>query len=214
MSRHPSETVLASGLTKLLVFGVPLSIGALLYPSPKDEGLLAYTLVHLTIVQVLTLQFTVSNSRHIDGEWFVESRRPFLARAAALTAASVGFAALLTLATAAAARYDVSLQFLQLLSSLDIAWVVAALYLGATRLWGKIAGTGLASLLVAACVWSIGAYLQVVGFGPGGEWLVDGSQMMRIVIPADLAAAILSLSVLFAAARVADQPTEQASPQS
>ena len=214
MSRHPSETILSSGLTRLLVWGVPLSIAALVFPSPKDEGLLAYALAHLTIVQLLTMQFTISNARHIEADWFLGSRRTFLARSGALIAASVGFAALLTLATSAAARYDVSLQFLQLLSSLDIAWVVAALYLGTVRLWGRSAATIFASLLVAACVWSIAAYLQVVGFGPNGQWVVNGSQMMRIVLPADLAAAIVSLSVLFAAARVTDQPTEQPSPQS
>lgn len=214
MNRHPAETILSRGLSKLLIWGIPLSIAALVFPSPKDGALLAYTLIHLTAIQVLTLMFTVSIAGHIDDEWFGESRRPFLARSAALIAASVGFSALLTLATSAAARYDVSLQFLQLLSSLDIAWVVAALYLGTVKLWGRVAGAVLASFLVAACVWSIAAYLQAVGFGPDGEWVVNGSQMMRIVLPADLAAAVVSLSLLFAAARVADQPTEQPSPQS
>lgn len=214
-SQHPVETILGTGLKRLLQWGVPLSVIAYLFGAPApDDGLLAYTLIHLTVLQIATFLFTVEVSPLTDHPWFGHLRRPWLASSASLIAASVGFSALLTLATSAAARYDVSLQFLQLLSSLDIAWVVAALYLGSRRLWANPTAAVLGSLLVAACVGSIALYLMSVGFTPDGGWLVDGGEMLRIVIPSDTVAAIISLGVLGVAAHRADQRTTQPSPQS
>ena len=211
---HPVERVLALGTRRLFQWGIPLAIVALAFPAPgADEGLLAYTLTHLAIIQVITFIFTIEISTLSDTPWFTHLRRPWLASSASLIAAVVGFSALLTLATSAAARYDVSLQFLQLLSSLDIAWVVAAIYLGSRRLWGGRIGFAVGLALVAVCVWSIALYLQVVGFTDAGGWLVHGAQMLRIVLPADTLAAVISLSVFISAARSA-QPTEQARPQS
>lgn len=211
---HPVEKILGLGVKRLFQWGLPLAIAALAFPAPAaDEGLLAYTLIHLSILQAITLVFAIEVSALTDTPWFTHLRRPWLASSASLIAAVVGFSALLTLATSAAARYDVSLQFLQLLSSLDIAWVVAAIYLGSRRLWGRRIGLAVGLALVAACVWSIALYLQVVGFTETGGWLVDGSQMLRIVLPADFVAAVISLTVFISASRIA-QPTEQARPQS
>ena len=138
---------------------------------------------------------------------------PWLASAASLIAIVTGFAALLTLATSAAARYEPSLQFLQLLSSLDIAWVTAALFYGAWKLWGRLPAWILGSLIVVACVGSIAVYLNVVGFTESGGWLVDAPRMMTIVIPADMVAAVVALSVLLSAGLKTDQATVQRSPQ-
>ena len=49
-----------------------------------------------------------------------------------------GVTALVTLATTAALRFEPSLQFLQLLSALDIAWVVAGTTLAVRSLWGRL----------------------------------------------------------------------------
>jgi hypothetical protein len=172
---------------------------------PPDQGLLIYTLVHLTVLQVATLLFVVETSHLTADPWFQHLRRPWLATAASLVAAAVGFSALLTIASSAAARYDVSLQFLQLLSSLDIAWVVAALYLGSLQLWGRrVAAIG-GTLLLIACVASIAIYLVVVGFTPEGGWLVDGARMLTIVVPSDVMAAIISLTVVLWASRRAQR---------
>ena len=212
---HPVETILGSGLRRLLLWGIPLSALALLIPAPDvDDGLLAYNLIHLTILQIATLLFTVEMAPLTDKPWFPNNRRSWLASAASLVAAAVGFSALLTLATSAAARYDMSLQFLQLLSSLDIAWVVAALYLGSRQLWGSPAAPILASLLLIACVGSIAVYLSEVGFTADGGWLVDGGQMMRIVLPADTIAAVIAVTILLFASSGSDQRTTQPSPQS
>ncbi len=213
-SPHPVEVILSRGLRRLLVWGVPLSglglaIGA---PSP-DEGLWAYTLIHLTVVQLATFAYAIEMAELTKRPWFIHTKRPWLASATSLIAAVVGFSALLTLATSAAARYEASLQFLQLLSSLDIAWVVAALYLGSLRIAHRRIATVAGLALLAACVISIAVYLSVVGFTSGGGWLVDGGELMRIVLPSDTVAAIISLTVLLRAARHT-QPIEQARLQS
>jgi hypothetical protein len=214
LSRHPLESVLGTGLRRLLQIAIPLSLLALVFPASSNEHLLIYVLVHLTVLQIATFAFVIEVSALLTAAWFGGLRRRWLASAVSLVAATVGFSALLTLATSAAARYDVSLQFLQLLSSMDIAWVVAALYLGARQLWGKRVGVALGSFLLAACVWSIAVYLDSVGFTNSGGWLVDGDEMLRIVLPSDLMAAVLSVTVLLLGGRKADYRTEQARPQS
>ena len=182
-SRHPVELILATGLKRLLMWGIPLSLAMFLIPAPgPDDGLLFYSLAHLIVLQIATFGFAVEMTSLTDEPWFTHTKRAWLASVASLVAAVVGFSALLTLATSAAARYDVSLQFLQLLSSLDIAWVVAALYVGARKLWGKGLGLLLGSVILAACVGSIALYLQTVGFTESGGWLIDGDALFRIVI--------------------------------
>jgi hypothetical protein len=188
-----------------------MSVAALVLKAPAPgEGLYLYSLTHLVLVQVATLALVLELAPLTDRPWFTHTRRPWLASAASLVAAVVGFSALLTLATSAAARYDPSLQFLQLLSSLDIAWVVAALYIGTLQMWRRVPAVLLGSALLAGCVASIAIYLKVVGFTEAGGWLVDGAALWRIVIPADTASAIASVGALL----WADQRTAQPSPQS
>ena len=211
---HPLESALGVGLKRLLQWSIPLSVVALVFKAPgPDDGLLTYSLIHLLILQVAALILTAELAPLLDPPWFPRVRRPWLASAASLIAIVTGFAALLTLATSAAARYEPSLQFLQLLSSLDIAWVTAALFYGAWKLWGRLPAWILGSLIVVACVGSIAVYLNVVGFTESGGWLVDAPRMMTIVIPADMVAAVVALSVLLSAGFKTDQATEQRSPQ-
>lgn len=214
-SSPPLERIMTTGLRRLLQSGVLFAAVGLAYgaPSPAD-GLYSYTLAHLVALQVATFAFTIELAPLTDRPWFAHLRRPWLTSSASLVAAVVGFSALITLASSAAARYDPSLQFLQLLSSLDIAWVVSALYIAIRRLRGPAAATVAGSLLLAACVVSIAVYLDVVGFTDPGGWLVDGSALARIVIPADTASAIVAGAALLAASRRADQTTAQPRPQS
>ena len=214
-SRHPIEIILGNGLRRLLAWGIPLSALGLVFGAPSpDSSLWGYLIIHLTVVQVATFLLVLELAPLTDDPWFTHVRRPWLASSASLIAVAVGFSALLTLGTSAAARYDVSLQFLQLLSSLDIAWVVAGLYLGTRSLWNNRLAIPAGSALLVACVASIAIYLSVVGFTPAGGWLVDGAELLRIVLPSDLMAAIISLSVLLLASGKRDQPIEQARVQS
>ena len=126
--------------------------------------------------------------------------------AASLVALSTGFAALITLPSSAALGYDPSLQFLQLLSSLDVAWTAVGLGLGIRFLTGsRRLGLAAALALDAICVFSIWNYLRVVGFGPGGEWIVDSERLATLVIPFDVVAALMSIGALILASRKIDR---------
>ena len=210
-SPHPIETILGVALKRLLFLAIPWSLINLIFGPGEDPYL--YVNLQLTLLQIATFSLMIHLAPLTDRPWFRTSRRPWLASAVSLVAVAVGFSALLTLATSAAARYDVSLQFLQLLSSLDIAWVVAALYLGSRILWSDRVALVLGSLMLIACVASIAIYLSVVGFTPEGGWLVDGGELLRIVLPSDVMAAIISTSVLLLGSRKA-QEMLQARPQS
>ncbi len=77
---------------------------------------------------------------------------------------------------------------------MDIAWVVAALVIGFHRRFGgRVAFAGGVALGVV-CVWSIWNYLNTVGFTVAGGWLVDGGEIARLVLPFDLAAAVMSIA--------------------
>ncbi|REK10999.1 MAG: hypothetical protein DWQ40_12525 [Actinobacteria bacterium] len=211
--RHPLETALALSLKALLLFGLPLSALFLILRSPQgSDELFVYSLTHLLVLQVITYLLVRQLAKLLDDTWFVGTKHPWLASSASLIALATGFAALLTIATAAAARYDVSMQYLQLLSSLDIAWVVSTLYIGARSLWGQLWGDVAAVALILACVASIAVYLAVVGFGPGGEWVVDGRSMLTIVLPSDVMAAVISVTTLLVAS--SRQPSVHLKPQS
>ena len=212
---HALELALGLGLKRLLQWGLPLSAAMLLFPAPPpDDGLLIYNLVHLGLLQIAALLFAAEIEKLLDHPWFPDTKRRWLASAASLVALVTGFAALLTLATSAAARYDVSLQFLQLLSSLDIAWVTAALFFGAMGLWRPSLAWAAAVAIVVACIGSIAAYLIEVGFTPEGGWVVSGADLMTIVIPTDTVAAVISITVLLVASQRNDQLAAQRSPQS
>ncbi len=106
-----------------------------------------------------------------------------------------GAVGLVALATSAALRFDPSVQYLQILSALDIAWAGAGVAIGAYRAWGRAAAIGGGSMLGVLCVWSIWNYLNTVGLGPAGEWVVSGSDLMLFVIPYDVAAAVAALGL-------------------
>jgi hypothetical protein len=128
-----------------------------------------------------------------------------------LVTGSVG---LVTLASSAALRFDPSTQFLQLISALDIAWVGASVTIGAYRAWGRGQAVVGGAMIGVVCVWSIWTYLDHVGFGPNGEWIVSSSELMKYVLPFDVIAAVVAVGVFLLGARRVAQATEQPSPQS
>lgn len=186
----------------------------LLVERPTGPSLLPVVTLHLTALVLLGLLVAVDLSRFLHVPWFA-GVGPVVRRfgtAAAVVALSTGVVALVTLASSAALRYDASLQFLQLLSALDIAWAAAALTLGGFWLWGRTAGIAASAVLIAVCVWSIWNYLRIIGFGPEEGWLVDGAALLRYVLPYDMAAAVTAIVVLILGSR--RQATEQPSVQS
>lgn len=59
-------------------------------------------------------------------------------------------------------------------------------------------------MLDVICVWSIWNYLRTVGFTSDGGWIVDRSSLLTLVIPYDIAAAVMAIGALTLAQRSAD----------
>ncbi len=208
----PLERSLATSVSWLLpslLVALPL-----LALDVTGQDLLAATTLHLSAVVLGLYSLSLVLARRADEPMFTSLRtgsRRF-ATAATLTALVTGYAALVTLATSAALRFDPSLQFLQLLSALDIAWVVTATVIGVRWLAGDGAAAAAGAIMSAVCVWSIWRYLNEVGFGPEGEWIVSGEALNRLVLLIDTMAAVVALGVVVAGIR--RQTTLQPSPQS
>jgi hypothetical protein len=171
--------------------GCLMALPLLAVPQP-DDPLLLVTL-HLSALVLFGLGLVFALAPLGDESWFGGNRWLTGVWTVVMVTGAVG---IVTLATSAALRYDPSLQFLQSLSALDIAWAAAALVLG-LRWWrGRSAAIAGAFVLGVVCVWSIWRYLDVVGFGAGGEWVVDGSRIISLVLPFDMAAAAMAVTAL------------------
>lgn len=173
-------------------------------------------IVHLTVLVLLGLAASIRLAPLAGGDWFRgESWSPFwrgIASGVSVVFLVTGMVGLVTIASAAALRYPPSLQFLQLLSALDIAWAGAALVIGVFRAWRIPAAVAAGSILAVICIWSIWWYLDGVGFGPSGEWIVDATYLMQRVLPFDVAAAVMAIGALLYGTH--RQVIEQARPQS
>jgi len=173
-------------------------------------------IVHLTLLVLVGLIASLRLAPLAGLDWFMgQSWTPFwrsMASGVSIVFLVTGMVGLAALASSAALRYPPSLQFLQLLSALDIAWAGAALVVGVYRTWRMPAAASVGSVLAVVCIWSIWWYLDGVGFGPNGEWIVDASVLMQRVLPFDIAAAVMAIVALVYGSR--RQAMEQASPQS
>lgn len=199
-----------------------LIVTPFLLVTPPPHGSTPWILVHLTVLVTFGLILTMALFEELDTPWFDRLGRitRLLASAASLVALATGAVGLLTLASSAALRLDPSLQFLQLLSALDIVWAAGATALGARLLGGRRVGWLAGGAIVAICVWSVAAYLNAVGYTPTGGWLVDGNAMWRYILPYDMAAAAIAITTLVLGVRKrasvsrAAQPMAQPSRQS
>lgn len=188
------SAALASSLIAIPLLAIPADFIA--------DHRLAVVTAHLTIVVLAASWLAFRLVPLLRHPWFAAHRHGLLLSAVSLIALVTGYAALVTLATSAALRYDPSLQFLQLLSALDVAWSATAVGIGVILYTGsKRAGVIAALVLDAICVWSIWNYLRVVGFDVDGGWLVSRSDLLTLVIPFDVAAAGVAITALFAGSR-------------
>ncbi len=184
----------------------------LLVPSTTDKAaLIATSTLHLSASMLFALGVTLwavlPAFRAWPNEgWFARLPEPLrlLAAAAVHIAAVAGVTLLVVLAWGAALRFAPSLQYLQIISALDIVWgLVAIVALGpvvvrsARSLWlGGAAGVA----FIAYCQWPLVRYLANVGFTDDGGWKVDGAAMWRYILPYDMMAAALALAIASAAA--------------
>lgn len=211
---HPLERALVVTV-RWLVPGLVASVLLLAVPRPDDP--LVTSMAHLSVVVLFGIVLAVHLAGLVDLDgWFPRWRlaRRRLAAAATLVALDTGAVALLTLASSAALRYQPSLQFLQLLSALDIAWAGAAISIGAYLKWGTRTAAWIGGLILGVfCLFSIWRYLDVVGFAADGGWQVSGSDLMTYVIPFDMVAAVVAVVMLWKGAHTGLR-TEQARLQS
>lgn len=203
MSRpHPLERAVGAAFPWLLA-GLVASVPLLLIPPGADRRW--DVSIHLSVLAIFSLALAWRLPVSEPSSWF--STRPwspsqrFLAAAVAKVVIVTGVTALVTLASSAALRYQPSLQFLQLLSALDIAWVVSGTALAARSLWGRRIGMAAGVVMAVLCVLSIVLYLVSVGLAPDDGWLLDGGELLRLVIPSDVVAAIITVGLLLVAAR-------------
>jgi hypothetical protein len=196
----PLEGALTTAVRWLLP---ALAVSGLLLALPSPGGSLGWVMLHLAIVVSFGLALTMTLGRYLGATWFpgLGALAQRLAVAATLVVLTTGTVALVTLASSAALRLEPSLQFLQLLSALDIAWAAGATALGLEMLAGRRAGWAGGITIVVICLWSVWRYLDVVGFTPTGGWLVDGRAMWTYILPYDMMAAAIAIASLTAGAR-------------
>ncbi len=212
-STNPLEEAVLAAFPWLLA-GLVASLPLLLVPQTVDRRLTF--VIHLTVLVAYGFALGARLARFSDAEWFVTRRWPperrRLVTAASLIVIVTGVVGLVTLASSAAIRYEPSLQFLQLLSALDIAWVVAGTFLATRWLWGTTVATAAATMTATICILSIVLYLGEVGLDASGGWLVDRDRMLQLVIPFDVAAAVITTGLLAVASQHASSDSAGKSP--
>jgi len=210
-------------IERALLRVVPFLVGGLILSLPllavtPSESPLGWFIAQLVVLVAIGHAMTITVMNLGDEPWF--TGMPWspawrsIASGVGLVVLVTGTVGLITLASSAALGFDPSLQFLQLLSALDIAWAGAALTIGVYRTFARGWAIAAGSVLGIICVWSIWNYLSIVGFGPGGSWIVSGPDLARYVIPFDIAAAVMAVVFFLLGVRSQVQATEQPSPQS
>lgn len=198
-----------------LLAGLVLSLPLLLIHSATTITMIV---VHLIGLVALGLLAALRLTPLAGADWFLDRNWSTMWRLVASGVSIVflvtGVVGLVTLASSAALGYPPSMQFLQLLSALDIAWAATALVVGLWRGWGRGLAIGGGLILAVVCVWAIWRYLVAVGLGPTGQWLVDSDALLRHVLPYDMLAAIAAVAAFLLGTRRAAQAMEQARPQS
>ena len=210
-------------IERALLRTVPWLIGALVLSLPllvidQSSDPLGVFMVQLAILVVFSLLLAHTLVSLGTAAWFEATGWGAFARLVAggigIVVLVTGTVGLVTLASSAALRLDPSTQFLQLISALDIAWVMAAvtvgLYRSSGRIWAVVGGLVIGTI----CVWSIWNYLDHVGFGPNGEWVVSNPDLLRFVLPYDVVAAVTAVTLFLVGVRSSAQATEQPSAQS
>lgn len=202
---------------------VPFLVGGLIVSLPllavtPGDSPLGWFIAQLVVLVAIGHAMTITVMNLGDEPWFKGmSWGPAMgsiSSGVALVVLVTGTVGLITLASSAALGFDPSLQFLQLLSALDIAWAGAALTIGVYRTFSMGWAIAAGSILGIICVWSIWNYLSIVGFGPDGSWILSGPDLARYVIPYDIMAALLAVVFFLFGVRAQVGATEQPSPQS
>jgi len=194
------ETALIVTVRRLLPSAV---VAVPLLAIPRGD-LLATVTIQLSALTILMYALADKLVPMTSEPWFsgaASLRAKRFSTAAAASALVTGFGALVGLATAAALRFQPSLQFLALISVLDIAWVVTATMVGTFWLAGRRASRIAGAIVGTTCVFALWRYLDIVGFTEEGGWLLSAADLNRYVLPFDAAAAVIAFGVVLIAIR-------------
>ena len=198
---HPLETGLAVA-TKWALVGSSFAVPLLAVPADfVSRNQLIVVTAQLALLVISAGWLALKLEPLLGVPWFGDHQQAVLFSAATLVVLVTGYVALVTLATSAGIRYDPSLQFLQLLSALDVAWTASAFGFGVALLSGSRRAGVIALVLDVVCVLSIWNYLRVVGFDASGGWLVSGRDLLTLVIPFDVVAAVVAVGALVSGSR-------------
>lgn len=178
-------------LTRSLMWstaGAACAVPILVLPQP-DDPLLTMT-VHLSLLVLFGIALVFHLAPLVEEPWF-DGLGLGTGGRTALTWMVAGAQAILacglaTIATAAAFRYAPSVQFLVLLAVLGVVASITIAALGARRRFGPTVAGWTAVAIGAVGVWPIWRYGATVGFTPDGGWLVDGGEVLRVIVPVDL----------------------------
>jgi hypothetical protein len=210
-------------IERALLRTVPWLVGGLVVAVPLllvnvDANRTVWFVAQLGALVAFGLALTFRLLPLANQQWFVETQWSAVLRLGAsgisIVVLVTGTVGLVAMASSAALRFDPSVQYLQVLSALDIAWVASALMIGLWRAWGGLATLVGGAMIGTVCVWSIWNYLDTVGFGSSGEWVVSQGELLRLVIPFDVVAAALAIGFFVYGTAAAGRETEHVSPQS
>lgn len=194
--------------------GLVVSLPLLLLTQANDRRWEA--MIHLSLLVLFLFALSWRLGRSGDHPWFAdrgwsESRRRLVTNVA-LIIILTGVAVVVTLASSAAMRYQPSLQFPQLLSALESLGLSPEPHLPCVP-YGETVPPSQRPMMSIIYVLSIGLYLAAVGLFADQGRLVDGEQILRLVLPFDVAAAAITIGLTVSPVGCA-QETEQASAQS
>ncbi len=193
--------------------GAAAAVPVLVLPAPEDPLLPAT--VHLSAVVLFSVALSFHLAGLVEEEWFTETGLSATARRALgglwIVVLVAGAAGVVTSATAAAYRFDASLQYLQVLAALHAAWVEAAVVIGLQRRFGSRVAVAGALATAGVWVWSVWRYLDAVGFTSSGGWAVDGGEIARLVVPFGAGVGAVAVTLFAVGVRV-DASSEGSSP--
>ena len=179
-----TETFLARTLLWTSV-GVAAGFPTLVLPAPVDPRLTV--VIHLVVLGVFVIGLALHLAPLTDEPWFAGRDLGTVGRRAVTWVTTVtavtASAATVAAVTAASLRYDPSMQYFVVLGADAAALPVAMAILGGRRGFGTGPAVAIGAVLGAAVVWSLWHYLDLVGVGVDGSWVVDGARFGSLVLP-------------------------------
>ena len=163
-------------------------------------------MVQLVMISVFGIYLAFRLLKRLEPVWFdsspITATQRVFGTGLGVVIIVTGCVGLVTLASSAALRLRPATQFLQLLSTLDIAWAASTVMVAAYWLWSRVRVALFGGLVVvAACTVTLARYVDEAAFGPNGGWRLTASELWEYVLPYDIGVAAIAIGMLFYAVR-------------